>query len=345
MASSYASNAILAKALSMYGNRLSSNDYSNLLACNNVREVALFLKNYTNYSEVLTDLNENDVHRGQLEVLLKKKIFKDFAKLGRYEVSIREKLSVYIISRMEIEEILHCLMLYSSKRSEEYMHSLPIFFNKHTRIDLIALAKIKNYDDFLDCIKSTPYYKILKPFKPRHGEIINLTMIETALYTYLFSKTFKIINEYKSKKTRNELNDIFNTYIDFNNIVRIIRLKKYYTPDKDYIVDSLFPFGTISKKHLNSLIESESIEKIFDKLRKTSFWKKTNKFEYSYIDELPKKIRFYECKHLIRYSVNPPVVMLSYILLSQIELSNIINIIEGIRYGLPSDEIKKMLTF
>ena len=75
MASSYASNAILAKALSMYGNRLSSNDYSNLLACNNVREVALYLKNYTNYSEVLTDLNENDVHRGQLEVLLKKKIF------------------------------------------------------------------------------------------------------------------------------------------------------------------------------------------------------------------------------------------------------------------------------
>ena len=37
--------------------------------------------------------------------------------------------------------------------------------------------------------------------------------------------------------------------------------------------------------------------------------------------------------------------MLSYIFYMQIELMDIINIVEGIRYHLPPEEIKKLLAF
>ena len=345
MVSSYASNAILSKARAMYGKRLTAKNYSDLLGCNDVREVAIYLKKYTNYSDVLADLNENDVHRGHLEVLLKIKIFNDFAILGRYEISIHEGLSVYLISRMEIEQIMHCLMLYCAHRTNEYIYTVPLFFNNHTHIDLPALTKIKNYDDFLQAIKLTPYYKLLKPFQPKGNELISLTMIETVLYSYLFHNTFKIVEQYKNKKTRKELKNIFNAYIDFNNLVRIIRLKKYYNPDEDYIRDSLFPYGTISNKKLESLIQAKSIDEIHSIVQTTTFGKLISGIEYDYIDELPTKVKFAKCKHFIRYSVNPPVVMLSYILLTELELSNIINIIEGIRYKLPKDEIKKMLNY
>ncbi len=345
MVSSYASNAILSKARARYGKRLTAKNYSDLLGCNDVREVAIYLKKYTNYSDVLADLNENDVHRGHLEVLLKKKIFNDFAILGRYEISIHEGLSVYLISRMEIEQIMHCLMLYCAHRTNEYIYTVPMFFNNHTHIDLPALTKIKNYDDFLQAIKLTPYYKLLKPFQPKGNELISLTMIETVLYSYLFHNTFKIVEQYKNKKTRKELKNIFNAYIDFNNLVRIIRLKKYYNPDEDYIRDSLFPYGTISNKKLESLIQAKSIDEIHSIVQTTTFGKLISGIEYDYIDELPTKVKFAKCKHFIRYSVNPPVVMLSYILLTELELSNIINIIEGIRYKLPKDEIKKMLNY
>ena len=170
-------------------------------------------------------------------------------------------------------------------------------------------------------------------------------MIETVLYSYLFHNTFKIVEQYKNKKTRKELKNIFNAYIDFNNLVRIIRLKKYYNPDEDYIRDSLFPYGTISNKKLESLIQAKSIDEIHSIVQTTTFGKLISGIEYDYIDELPTKVKFAKCKHFIRYSVNPPVVMLSYILLTELELSNIINIIEGIRYKLPKDEIKKMLNY
>ena len=47
----------------MYGRRLTDKDYEDLLACKTVPEVANYLKNETVYSEILSGLNENDVHR------------------------------------------------------------------------------------------------------------------------------------------------------------------------------------------------------------------------------------------------------------------------------------------
>ena len=49
------------------------------------------------------------------------------------------------------------------------------------------------------------------------------------------------------------------------------------------------------------------------------------------------------CKKNIRLSVNASVVMLSYVMLSEIELSNIINLIEGTRYGFSEEEKSRLL--
>ena len=93
----YASNAILAKARAMYGNRLTRKNYADLLQCRTVADVAAYLKMHTNYKDVLASLNENDIHRGQLEIVLRKKIFRDFEKLARYELSIGEEIEAKIV--------------------------------------------------------------------------------------------------------------------------------------------------------------------------------------------------------------------------------------------------------
>lgn len=90
MLSSMSSNAILAKARTMYGRRLTDKDYEDLLACKTVPEVATYLKNETVYSEILSGLNENDVHRGQLETLLRKKIFYEKVSLAKFDMTFRK---------------------------------------------------------------------------------------------------------------------------------------------------------------------------------------------------------------------------------------------------------------
>lgn len=79
---------------------------------------------------------------------------------------------------------------------EEYLFSLPAFLNRHTRIDLYALAHVKNYEDLLSALSHTPYRKLMEPFRPVPGIPMNYTGIENALYTYLYNSAFEIIDKY-----------------------------------------------------------------------------------------------------------------------------------------------------
>ena len=45
----------------------------------------------------------------------------------------------------------------------------------------------------------------------------------------------------------------------------------------------------------------------------------------------------------MHFSTYPLVVFASYIIMTEIELDDLINIIEGIRYGLPPADIEAML--
>ena len=111
MSSTMASNAILAKARAMYGKSLSETDYKQLIDCRNVPEVAAYLKTRTCYSSVLTGLNESEVHRGQLEPMLRQDIYFDVFALSRYAKDKRLVFIDFIISGMEIEQIIRCITL------------------------------------------------------------------------------------------------------------------------------------------------------------------------------------------------------------------------------------------
>lgn len=343
MLSTLSSNAILSKARAMYGKRLTGKDYQSMLGCKTVGEVAGYLKNHTSYSDMLTGVDEAAIHRGQLEMMLRQRIFYDLASLCRYELSVGERFADYILVRSEIQQILRALTLLEGEGADEYLFSLPLFLDKHTHIDLHALAKMKNYHDFLNALGHSPYRRLLEPFAPHPGEAIDITAVENALYGYLYSVVRNIIEHTRSKIAREQLNQIFTSYIDLQNYVRIVRLKKYYHANPDYIRSLQLPFGRLKESTVNEMILAESERQVTAIMKRTPLGKRSANVEYSYIDEIPLRYRFYTCEKSIRYSVYPPVVMLSYIFLTEFELSNIIHIVEGIRYGLPADDIKKLL--
>ena len=343
MLSATASNAVLSKARAMYGKRLQAKDYQSMLNCKTVGEVAGYLKNNTVYGDMLNGVDEASIHRGQLEMMLRQRIFYDLASLCRYELSVGERFAQYILVRSEIQQIIRSLTLLSGHEAQEYLFSLPLFLDKHTHIDLHALVKMKNYSDFLQALSASPYRKLLEPFAPRAGETIDLTAIENTLYAYLYSVVQKIIDHTRNKVAQKELKEIFTSYIDLQNYVRIVRLKKYYHANPDYIRSLQLPFGRLKPQVVNRMIAAQNEREVTAIMKKTPLGKRSASVEYNYMDEIPLRFRFQACEKNIRYSVHPPVVMLSYIFLMEIELSNIIHVIEGIRYGLPADDIKKLL--
>jgi V/A-type H+-transporting ATPase subunit C len=329
----------------MYGRRLIKKDYLDLLNCKSVGEIASILKCKSDYFQILQELNESNVHRGQLEALIKKKIFYDTGAICRYELSTGEQFSGYIIMRMEIEQILHTLRLLSAGKSPRYIYSMPLFFNKHTKINLPALIKVENFKDFLEALSGSRYRKILAPFEPRAGENILFSKIEVMLYFQLYNTIFDVIKKYTKGEAQKELYEIFNSYVDFYNFVRIVRLKKYYNTPPEDLYPLLLPFGTLRQKQIQDMVQAESYDKAIEMMKKTNAGRKIANIEFRYVDELPLRVNYLKCNRLIRFSVYPSVVMFSYIALCEIELSNITSIIEGIRYKVPSEEIFKILVW
>lgn len=343
MLSTLSSNVVLSKARAMYGRRLTEQNYKELLACQSVGEVATYLKSRTVYKKALAGVNEYTIHRGQLEAHLKQKLFDDFASLCRYEISVGEHFSEYFIIRSEIDQILHSLILLSAGKPEEYLFSMPMFLSRHARIDLNALTRIKSFDDLLAALNHTPYRDLLESFRPVGGLPLNYTGIENALYTYLYSSVFKIIDRYTKGQNAEQLREIFNTYLDLLNYSRIIRLKTSYQGEPDFIRSALLPFGDLRKNVLDQMIAAPTEQEINAVWERTSLGKKSQRVAYADLDELPNRVKYFICRYDIHFSTHPSVVLMAYSFILQTEITDIITIVEGVRYHLPPDEIEKML--
>ena len=334
----FSSNVILAKALAMYGKRIKGLDYDELINCKSVSEVASYLKNNTAYSSVLSQIDEINIHRHELEALLKEKPINDLAILGKYELTTKEIFSDFIIIKAEIEMIIHALMSLIAQKDFSYFKKVPDFFKIHTKIDLLTLSNAKSYDDFFKAIEKTPYYKLLLPIKNNND--INLSKAEQALYNYLYTKLFEILTKIKNKKIRNNLKNLFVSYIDYSNFIRILRIKHSLSNASSF---AILKNGSIKEKYLNDMMKANTEADTFEIMYNIVQGKKLLKIQYSYIDQIPMKALYYSCRHAIHSSSNSSIVFISYMFLSQIELSNIINIIEGIRYNVSKDEIRKLL--
>lgn len=339
----YASNAVLSKARALYGKRITFADYNALITCRNVQDVAAYLKRRTNYSDVLSKINENAVHRSDLEEKLRLKLFMDFESLGRYDLWVGEHFFDYMIARAEIEQIMHSLMLVLAGKSGECVHSIPGFFYVHAKFDLKALSHIGDFDDFLKVVKRSPYYKILLPFKPENGRPLDLAAIETALYNYLYDIVFDFIDKYVRGKDKKELRRFFGMYIDLTNLVKIVRMKKFYNLSEEYMMAGLINHGTLSRDELVKFVSCQNSKQMMIDMKSTKMGKKWFSKGLDIIDKVPANMRFNWCRHNIRFSVSPPIVLISYIFLKEVEILNLTNIIEGVKYGMPPEDIKKML--
>ena len=341
-ASPFSANVILAKARAMYGNCLTAQNYLELLACHSVSEVAGYLKNRTAYASVLSDINESTVHRGHLENLLRRKLYNDYNSLSRYDKTVGMRTSAYLVQREEVDQIMSCLRLLSAGRTEEFFFSMPMFISSHTELDLIRMGHSKSYEELLSALEGTPYKKILELYPPDDGHI-RITEIENALHSRLTKTLLGIVDSTKGR-LHEELVSLCGTQIDAQNVTRILRLKTYFHDDTDTIRANLLPSGhTIPPKILDRMLEASSAQEILSLFYSTTAGRLLPESQRALIHDLHHRVPYFNARHHMHYSTHPMVVLISYIIITEVELDDIINIIEGIRYNLSPEEIKPML--
>ena len=77
-------SAIAAKLKAMYSKFLTRDDYEQLLERKSVNDICSYLKSTPGYGEVLEQVNERDIHRGQMEILLEQEMVDEYVRLYNF---------------------------------------------------------------------------------------------------------------------------------------------------------------------------------------------------------------------------------------------------------------------
>lgn len=344
--SSQSTLAMAAKAKAMYGKHLKSEDYTELLRKRTVQEIAGYLKNETAFKEILAGINEFAIHRGHLEMLVRQTFFLEFLELIRYSQSKNHHFYEYGVLMMEIKQILMTIRLLSETDKTSQIAQLPIFANRLISFDVEALIKVNSFDELLNVLKNTPYYSILKPLKPKSLVDIDYSSYEIELKAYYFKRVNEIIEHEFKGKDKEDIRDMFDTQIELDNITKIYRLKKYYNASPFEIKKVLNPtYKRINKKTLMEWIEQKDAQQFLQAIHDHAYDIPTDIKEFQYIEYQTDVIMFELTKRLMRFSTNPNIILVAYLNLLEIEIENVINIIEGVRYKVENDKIAKLLIY
>ncbi|MCH4239799.1 MAG: V-type ATPase subunit [Oscillospiraceae bacterium] len=335
--------AIVGKAHAMYGRRLKPSDWEALISCSSVAEAAAYLKSNTAYHTVLSSLSERSTHRGVLEDLLHQRLMQEVLRLSRYDFDIGEHTANYLIGQIEIDRILHAVIRINSHEDAEATEP-SAYLNSHTRFDQRAVDRAVTYDQLLEALQNTHYAKLMQPFRTPDGGMKDYAGLETALLTDLYTRLYQVIDHETHGKERQALHEMFDNEIDLRNYARIFRLKSYYHVTDAQVRACLLPFGTIPKDKMEQMITAVTPSLVTSVMNSTRIGKRALQMPYDLPGNLSKQIRYWQSWKNMLYSAESSVVMLSYIFLMETELSALVNLIEGLRYGVPKAEIKRLLS-
>ena len=338
---SKSANAVLARVRAMYGKRLTPGDYNNLLSCKDVNEIATFLKNKTAYGDIFAPNSGTEITAESIEFSLNKDIAGRLQKICGFEKMIDDHFYRYFILKSDIAAIISAArtLVSTSALASSYVPS--DFFRARSELDIDALYNIRTADDLIEATKHTRYYASAKKFINAEG-FFDFSSVEIHLMR-LYAQTAKDLGKHFSKSSKQELFTIINTEIDKLNVSNIYRLKRLGTSKEDIFAKLIFEHGTITKSKLLELLDAQGDYAFMSIVSETKIGKGFALSDFMYPEAVFAKNLYAINKRLLRFSSNPDIAVITYINLAEAEKDNITHIVEGKRYHMQNEEIKKFL--
>jgi len=91
------------------------------------------------------------------------------------------------------------------------------------------------------------------------------------------------------------------------------------------------------------MCQAQTGDEVFSAVKDTPFGRELKKLDYVYAGQIDNLGLYRVTKKNIHFSMYPLVVMMSYYFVMKTEYDNIVSIIEGARYNVDSDKIKKIV--
>lgn len=331
-------SGIVTKLRAMEAKLLNQENFEEIAALHNVPEVVSYLKENSSYTFVLDNLDEDRLHRGDIEKILIGQLFYDYSKIYRFCGQEQRKFLQFYVKRYEIDLINYCLRIVINHYTEPFdLNYKKAFFDKYTQISIDKLITSRTTDELIGNLKGTEYYEPLKRLKDKPS--VTLFDYDLTLNQYYFSTMWNKRKKILKKKELEIYTRDCGSKIDLLNLQWIYRAKKYYHMKPADIYSLLVPIHyKLSTDFIKEIVEEPDKEKFEAALLQTSYARHCDFSQQLTVEQI-----YAECLYHL-YSIdrrrNPYSIAAinTYLFMKEEELKKLTTAMECIRYSLSPGE-------
>ena len=353
--------AVVAKSRCLYGKLLKTQDYDNLLKCSDVSDIAVYLHENTAYNEFLDESNLRKINRSKLEYYIKRSMLGDYLKMYKFTFGNERYFISLLMAKYEFEYILSVWREFVMKNADpnsvadlgtrddedhiisERLLELQAIYKDNPRIDLESLQRITTADQFINAIRNSSYFHVFEKYI--HEDIFNnFTVIETAIY----DEYYKMLHDGAKlfeKETREKIQDFISVEADFINLCRMSRMMFNFNAKPEEIAPLLLPIrNRLTDNDINILLNSEDRESFLLYCQSyLKYGKKQSFHEYESMTSYMNSFMYKYYKSKINVGSSGFDVVIRYFHVKEYEVMNLFYLIEGIRYKMQPDYIRKYM--
>ena len=327
------------KAHVLFSRLLSSDDYWHLLGSDTVGEVAQKLR-ATSYADMLSTLSE-EPHRHDVESAIKMSLLADALKFLIHLSNPRDRFFRAWIRWYEAENLKIIFRHVASGRGDrdDLRRRMSVGVSK---LPYDNLFSARTFEDLADALNGSPYYKVLQdPLKRlQTGEEHSLFPLEMALDSFVEITLFRAMKKLEPAE-RDNLLPIFGSRIDLLNLYMLYRAMAFYDLTPEETLNRLLPVRyRVTLDFLRNAVRADSMERIVEMLKE--------KFP-AYAELMVGALQTEEPQLTLERNISRYLYMqaqrvfgggspdfhtaMSYFVLKEYEIGDIVRIIEGVRYG------------
>lgn len=336
--------ALNTKIQGMSGKLLRNQDYEIMLNLTTVKEVMQYLKDNTHYGEFFSEIGDNRDHIEKFEVLSRIHLMAINEKLICYTQGVYKEIFKLSFMRGEIEDLKIYLRHFIRSADRSNIASVVVAKGKRSTLDYDLLNESTSLEDFVEKLKGSRYYKILKLYIGEEPKKI-LFYMEMNLDRIYFRAWTDTMLKLKGVEKKSIMLTIGKN-IDFLNIQWIYRGLKYYDLSPEELLNYTLEHGYYLKyNYLKDLCYSETSAEVLEKVKKSKYgemFNHTNGLE-RFLEIEMERLMYKTTKDMDKKSSLNILKSVSFIHEVEYEMRDIFTIVEAKRYALTKEEIKKYL--
>lgn len=266
-------SGIVTKIRAMKAKLLTQQQFEEIAALGSVPEIADYLKKNTAYADVLEMLDDDQIHRGNIEKVLTQSLYRDYTKIYRFCGQKQRRFMKLLVKSYEIDLINYCLRIVINRYKQPFdLNYKRAFFDRYSQISIEKLITSRTTDELVENLKGTEYYTPLKKLKDAQN--VTLYDYNLALDLYFYTSTWSEQKKLLKKKDLELFIHERGSKIDLLNLQWIYRAKKYYNMKPADIYLLLIPIHhKLSTDQIKELVEAPGLEEMQNAVSRTVYAK------------------------------------------------------------------------